>query len=213
MNRMKRSREEKGQQRALQVAKTAARLFNRKGYLETSMEDIASGAGMSKGGVYHYFSSKEEILYFVLSNYMDIILEGLEKELQETRGDAAKIKIIISRHIRLYTQNLWQAKTLLHDANCLSRRRFAKIAKKERQYYRMVSQVLRDLFGNRMSDEKLTVTTFLLFGMCNWIYSWYQPKGAVAPEELSGMIYDIFMQGAQNLTEKGPRQLGDSLAS
>ena len=47
------------------IAKVAAKLFNEEGYLETSMEDISAAAKLSKGGIYHYFSSKNEILYFI----------------------------------------------------------------------------------------------------------------------------------------------------
>ena len=63
---------------AVRIGKTAAKLFNKRGYLETNMNDIAAKAKMSKGSVYHYFPSKDEILYFILSNYMDLILTDLE---------------------------------------------------------------------------------------------------------------------------------------
>ena len=187
--------DDKGWKRALAIGKTAAKLFNSKGYLETSMDDIARSAKMSKGGVYHYFSSKDQILYFILSGYMDLILGNLEDELGELKDSAEKIQFIITLHIVLYTKNSAEAKTLLHDANCLPKKYFRNIASKEREYYEIVANALEGLVGGHVQKSQLTTLTFLLFGMCNWIYSWYDPKGPVTPQELSHMIYNIFIGG------------------
>jgi AcrR family transcriptional regulator len=191
----------KGNEKLVKIAKVAAKLFNRKGYLETNMNHISEAAKISKGGIYHYFSSKDEILYFILSNYMDVILEGLEKELKEIEDSASRIRFIISRHIRLYTQNLSEAKTLLHDASCLPKRHFKVIAEKERKYFQIVSEALQEIFQNPIPKDKLTTITFLLFGMCNWIYSWYDPKGSVPPHELSTLIYEIFIGSVGRLDD------------
>jgi len=182
---------------SLRIGKAAARLFNKKGYLETNMDNIAAAAKMSKGGIYHYFSSKDEILYFVLSNYMDLILDELEAQLDKIEGDLSKIQFIISRHIDLYTHNIAEAKTLLHEARCLPGKYYNSIAAKEREYYRIVADVISQFLGDQGKDNKAQVTslTFLLFGMCNWIYSWYDPKGAISPEDLSKMIWTVFLKG------------------
>jgi AcrR family transcriptional regulator len=186
---------EKGLKIAVHIGKAAARLFNKKGYLETSMNDIAAKAKMSKGGIYHYFSSKDEILYFILSNYMDLILIDLEQELSKIETHSSKIKFVISRHIDLYTKNLPEAKTLLKEANCLPLNKFEIIAEKQRKYFQIVSSLVWESVEKPVQKERITALTFLLFGMCNWIYSWYHPKGSITPDELSDMIYDIFIKG------------------
>ena len=61
-------------QRTRAVTETAARLFSTRGYIETSMEEIAQAAQMSKGGIYHYFKSKTEILHAIVSEFMDSII-------------------------------------------------------------------------------------------------------------------------------------------
>jgi len=188
---------EKKLKMALKIGKAAANLFNKKGYLETNMDHIAAATKMSKGGVYHYFSSKDEILHFILSNYMDLILNDLESGLEKVEGGSSKIQFIISRHIELYTGNLDEAKTLLHEAHCLPKRYYETIAEKERKYYRIVADVLGEVLGGRpgIGKAQITTLTFLLFGMCNWIYSWYDPKGSISPQELSEMIWTVFLKG------------------
>jgi AcrR family transcriptional regulator len=186
--------------KSLRIAKVAARLFNSKGFLKTSMKDIAAASKISKGGIYHYFSSKDDILYFVLSNYMDKVMENLEEELEMIEDSSSRIRFIISRHTNLYVQNLSESKTLLHEVNCLSKRTFQIIAEKETTYFEIVSKVVSELFEERLTQDRLKIITFLLFGMCNWTYSWYDPKGNVKSEELSDLIYAIFMKGLSGLT-------------
>jgi AcrR family transcriptional regulator len=74
------------------IGKMAAALFNQKGYLETSMDDISVTAQLSKGGIYHYFSSKHEILYFISTSYMDLLLKDLEQELEKIDDHFSKIR-------------------------------------------------------------------------------------------------------------------------
>jgi AcrR family transcriptional regulator len=178
----------------VKIGRAAAKLFNEKGYLTTNMDQIASSAKMSKGGIFHYFSSKDEILYFILNNHMDLILGGLADELLKITGSIEKIKFLIWRHIEIYTKNIPESRTLLQQGHLL-RTEYKTIAEKERRYYQIVASVLSDVWGGPIRKEKLTAITFTLFGMCNWIYSWYNPKGAITPQELSEIIYRIFTEG------------------
>src|SRR4030043_1152616 len=76
------------------IAKAAVKLFDEKGYLETSVDDISASTKLSKGGIYHYFSSKNEILYFISTNFMGLLLENLEEELKKIKDHSAKIQFI-----------------------------------------------------------------------------------------------------------------------
>jgi AcrR family transcriptional regulator len=77
------------------IAKAAAKLFNEKGYLETSMDDISTAAKLSKGGIYHYFSSKNEILYFISTHFMGLLLKDLEQALDKVK-DNFEIRVVIA---------------------------------------------------------------------------------------------------------------------
>lgn len=177
------------------IARAAAKLFNEKGYLETSMDDISTAAQLSKGGIYHYFSSKNEILYFISTHFMGLLLKGLDQELEKIKDNFSKIQFIISRHIGFYTKYISEAKTTIHEGHLLPPEYFKIIAEQERQYHQIVSHVLSDFFEGHLSQEQLKVLTFILFGTCNGIYFWYDPKGSMAPEELSEIISDIFCKG------------------
>jgi TetR/AcrR family transcriptional regulator, cholesterol catabolism regulator len=192
------------------VGRAAAKLFDEKGYLETSLKDISTEAKLSKGGIYHYFSSKHEILYFVLDNYMDQLLDGLEEELKEIADDASKVRFIMFRHLRLYNTKVPEAKALLIDARNLPSKYFRVIAGKQKQYAHMLTDVLTDLLDGSISKNKLKAISFTVFGMCNAIMYWYDADGPITLEELSRICYDIFMKGLTSYKDGSSAVLNNS---
>ena len=185
------------------IAKAAARLFNEKGFLETSMDNISAAAKLSKRGIYHYFSSKNEMLYFISTNFMGLLLKDLKQELGKIEENVAKIQFVISRHIEFYTKYIAEAKTTIHEGHLLPSGYFKIIGEQQRQYYRIVSDILSDFFGGQISEDELKVLTFILFGTCNGIYFWYDPKGSMTPKELSGTIIEILCRGLIGYKAKG----------
>jgi len=180
------------------IAKASAELFSTKGYLETSMDDIAAAAKTTKGGVYHYFASKTEILYLICSTYIDLDLGGLEQTLSILDSNSDKIKFIISHHIEHYTTHSYAAKTLLHESYNLPPKYLKEVTARERRYYEIVSGVISDFVGPGARKEVVTALSFTLFGMLNWIYKWYNPKGGIRAKELSQLIFEIFTTGTMN---------------
>lgn len=93
------------------------------------------------------------------------------------------------------------ARILLNDANNLPSRDLDQIKAKERSYYAVVAQVVEELLGKTAGKDVVTAVTFSLLGMCNWIYSWYDPDGSIDPEKLSEIINSVFTNGARNVRE------------
>jgi AcrR family transcriptional regulator len=180
------------------IAKVSSQLFAEKGFLETSMDEIAAAAKVTKGGVYHYFGSKTDILYFICSTYVDLDLENLEHSLESIEGVDEKIRFLIHRHISHYATHVFSAKTLLNEAYSLPLRHFREVKAREKRYFSIVSGVLSQSPGARGRKDVVTALTFTLFGMMNWIYSWYDPKGSMKPDELSRLVYDVFTSGVNN---------------
>lgn len=196
---------EKGRKKMEKIGKAAARVFDKIGYLQANLDDIAEAVRMSKGGIYHYFDSKEDILYFVLDRYMDRVLENLESQLSALPPAESKLEFIIKRHITLYADHKEASKTLLHDYNCLSKKYRREIAEKERQYLDLVVDAIFEYIGEKNSIQRQEVTTlaFLLLGMCNWCYQWYDPKGSIDHGTLSRIIWTVLDRGISAYPEGG----------
>lgn len=182
------------------IAKVSADLFSTKGYIETSMEDIAAAAGVTKGGIYHYFPSKVEILYYICSAYVEFDVDNLEQSLSGIDGIEEKLRCIIFRHVDHYANHAAAAKTLLNEAYNLPPRYRKEVKAREAQYVTIVSGILSQFLGARARKEVVTVAAFTLFGMMNWAYSWYDPKGAMKPTDLSQLIFEVFTNGVKNST-------------
>ncbi len=187
------------------IARVGADLFSTKGFVETSMDDIAAAAKLSKGGLYHYFSSKTDLLDHIVQTFMDTVLTDLDEEIEKTGDRTERIKRFIFRHVRLYTQHVSEAKTLINEAHNLPTKTRKKVVVKEREYLRIAAGLVSDCFGGPLASGEATVITFNLLGMCNWIYTWYNPRGSISPERLSQMIFDLFISGISGLREKQDR--------
>jgi len=180
------------------IGRAAARLFDEKGYLETSLKDISAAAKLSKGGIYHYFTSKHDILYFVLDNYMDLLVQGLDQEVREIPDPAMKIRYILFRHLKLYNTKVPEAKALLIASRNLPAQFFKGIASKEKEYAGLLTEALAEYFGGTVPLVRVKAISYTLFGMCNAIMYWYNPEGPIPLEELSQICHDIFMNGVSS---------------
>ena len=177
------------------IGRAAAKLFDRKGYLETSLADISEEARLSKGAIYYYFSSKHEILFFILDSYMDSLIEGLEEELRHLAPGAARVEHITRRHLSLYNNRVPEAKALLADAPSLPAKDFRTIAAKQKRYAAFLADALDEYFGGKMPVVYLKAIAFILFGMCNSVMHWHDPEGPIKLDELTDMCLNIFLRG------------------
>ena len=94
------------------------------------MDDIAAAAKLSKGGIYHYFSSKTEVLYFILDNFMDVVLKELGEELDKHDNELERVRGLIFCHVDQYPKYLAEAKTLFREVQNLPPKYYKKIIAK-----------------------------------------------------------------------------------
>ena len=204
-----RARNEKELLRMHAIGRAAAKLFDRKGYLETSLQDISEEAGVSKGAIYYYFSSKHEILFFILDTYMDSLLGGLEEELRKVPSGVARVEYITRRHLSLYNNRVPEAKALLIDGHNLPARDFRIVAAKQKRYAALLVDALSDHLDGKMPKVHLKAIAYILFGMCNSIMHWHDPEGPIKLEELAEMCLNIFLRGtAHYVGVGGHRKVG-----
>lgn len=177
------------------IAKAAAELFDKNGYLETSLKDISNAAKLSKGGIYHYFTNKHEILFYIFDTYLDSLMLNLKEELKGISDTIEKIKFIMFRHLKHFNRHVPEARALLNHVHNLPQEYFRIIANRQKEYASILTDVLREFLGDGMDITKVKSITYIMFGMCNSIMYWYDPKGPVSLDELSEICFNIFMSG------------------
>lgn len=187
------------------VAKTAALLFDRAGYHETSLKDISSEASLSKGAIYYYFSSKHEILLYILNNYMDLLLNGLEDELAQCPDSLVKLKHMLSRHMSTFSSHAASARILLKYAHNLPAGDLAGIVRKQKQYAQILAKILADNTGDRLDKKQIKAFSYIVFGMYNSIIYWHRPDGPLPLSELTEICGELFLNGWKSFIKKAAK--------
>jgi AcrR family transcriptional regulator len=194
------------------VAKTAAQLFDKAGYHETSLKDISSAASLSKGAIYYYFSSKHEILLYILNGYMDALLDGLVDELARLPDSISKLKYMLSRHMLTFDSHDASARILLKYTNNLPAGDLAGIVRKQKQYARILADILADNAGGALNEKQVKACSYIVFGMYNSIINWHRSDGPMPLSELTDFCYTLFLNGWTSMTAgKGKSLQGKSV--
>ena len=180
------------------ILRTSARIFAAKGYHSTTMRDISRATRVSLAGLYYYCKSKDELLFLIQDNCFGRVLERLEERLQETDEPIARLRLVIENHLSFFAANMAEMKVLSHEADSLAGEMYAHVAGKKQQYTKLVRRILADVQAEHADARQkldLTVATYALFGMMNWIYNWYDPRGKLSVSDLVDNITRLFLTG------------------
>jgi len=179
------------------ILRTAARIFAEKSYHSTSMRDISRATNVSLAGLYHYCKSKEELLFLIQDNCFGRVLERLEQRLEGVADPITKLGIFIENHLSFFAANMSEMKVLSHEAESLGGDLYNHVSTRKDKYAQLARQILREVQETQQSQEPidLTVATYALFGMMNWIYNWYDPHGKLNVSDLASNVMKLFLNG------------------
>jgi TetR/AcrR family transcriptional regulator, cholesterol catabolism regulator len=173
----------------------ATEVFCQKGYEGASMRDLSRATGMSLAGLYYYFESKERLLFLIQKHTFSTILEQLKARLAGVSEPEERIRIFILNHLEYFVSNQQGLKVLSHEDEALKNGMSSEIAGIKREYYRICLGLMEDLRRQRGLDFNARTAVMSLFGMINWIYTWYNPRVDGNAEALAGQMGDIVLNG------------------
>jgi TetR/AcrR family transcriptional regulator, cholesterol catabolism regulator len=192
-----------------QVVALAAELFDRSGYHTTNVAELARAVGISKPTLYHYFSSKDEILFWIHEEFIDLLLErhsarsGLSasESLIEVVSDVLGLMSTHRGHVRVFFEHLRE----------LSPKDQATIQKKRDAYQDAVEEIVRrGIDGGEFRPVDARLTTLAIFGMCNWAYHWYRADGPMTPRGVAEHFYDLVVNGLTAVHDRTTLSTGAS---
>jgi TetR/AcrR family transcriptional regulator, cholesterol catabolism regulator len=182
-----------------EILRTAARLFQQQGYDATSMNDVAAALKLSKGGLYHHFQGKDEILFHLMNHAMDITEERVINAVRGIADPEERLRSLIRRHIEVVLSVRDREITvMLHENHPLPPPLRRRINARKKDYVHFVENLIADVQKTRQSTRGVNprAATFALLGMINWIYQWYKPEGELREEDLARQYTEIFFAGA-----------------
>ena len=193
------------------ILRTSARIFAEKSYHSTSMRDISRATGVSLAGLYHYCKSKEELLFLIQDHCFGRVLERFEQRIKGVDDPFEKLRIFIDNHLSFFAANMAEMKVLSHEAESLAGDMHKHVSGKKEKYAKLARKILREI-QERRSEVRLsgrataastnvqtridlTVATYSLFGMMNWIYNWYDSSGKLSVNQLVDNMTRLFVNG------------------
>jgi AcrR family transcriptional regulator len=180
------------EQRQEAIIGKAAELFARQSFRGASVSDLAHACDTSKSLFYHYFPSKEDVLYAVMSSHVDQLLE----DVRDAREGADAPRIIIGRLIHAFMQHYVGAanrqKVLLNELSNLPPDKRKIIVDKQRRIVAAVQDLLTQIMPVPGKDEaRERVQAMLVFGMINWTHTWFDTNGPVTASAVADMVLAI----------------------
>jgi AcrR family transcriptional regulator len=182
-------------QRREAIVDRAASLFASSGFRGTSVSDLAKACETSKSLLYHYYPSKEDVLYAVMSSHIDQLLEDVEEVMARDGSPAELLHALIHSFMAHYVGAADRQKVLLNELDSLPADRRAEIVGKQRTVIDAVQGLLVGIDARLSDPAQARVQTMLLFGMINWTHTWFDPAGPVSAAVVADLALDHFLPG------------------
>lgn len=174
----------------------AARLFADQGYAGTTIIDLAEACGSSRGALYHYFESKEDILFHILDGHVAALLEKVEEAADRGGDPEEQCRAVVAAMVLTNAVSRYEQIVLLNHLKQLNAEQQKSVIAKERRLTGIVSDLLIRLDDQRkVTSRTKKPYAMMLFGIINYTFTWYHPDGPVPPHEFAEMASDLFMRG------------------
>lgn len=184
-----------------EILRTAARLFQQRGYDATSMNDVAAALKLSKGGLYHHFQSKDEILFEIMDHAMQITEERVVNPVRAITDAEERLRALIRLHIEVVLSPRDREITvMLHENHPLPPSLRRRINSRKKDYVHFLENLMAEVQKSRRPGAargkvEPRAAAFALLGMINWIYQWYKPEGGLQAQNLIPQFTDLIFGG------------------
>lgn len=193
---MARTKSSQHELRREEILDVAAQCFADRSYPAASMNDIAAACGASKARLYHYYDSKEAILFDLLDRYTQRLLAliGEAEATAQRRGldDRGALHQLVRSFLEEYESSATRHVALLHDTKFLGAEQREAILNRQRDVVSAVTRFLHRAYPARLTRANQTAVVMMLFGMINWTFTWLRPGGPLSyagfAEEVIAML-------------------------
>lgn len=177
------------------VVAAAAKVFRARGFAAASLDEIAGQLGMSKGSLYNYVSSKEELLEAVVGPPADELLSTLRRLATTDLPPSEKVRRVARTHVAVLERTYDFAAVYLHEV--AGRGLGEQWAAKDHEYVSLIEGVLRSGVdqGVFARDINVRISAMALIGALNWLTRWWHAEGPISGSTIADEISDMFLAG------------------
>lgn len=188
----------KSERRREAILAHATELFDRKGYLNTSLDDVAQAVGLTREALYYYYRNRSEILLAIIEPQAAGLINGLKAIVDGAAPPAEKLRLAVRNHLERFDLHCLEMTITLRDGVMGTgdpvRGAMARIWKQyERMWIALVAQGQASGAFSKSGDPKMVA--FGILGMCNWLARWYDPKKKTSIDEIIRTFSDLVSHG------------------
>jgi AcrR family transcriptional regulator len=193
---MARTQAEDYAERRGEIVAKAARLFAEKGFHGTSISQVAEACGTSKSLLYHYYASKEDILFDAMHDHVKALLDAAEDIAKAKLSPEEKLRQLTHRFMALYLTATANQRVLVNELRHLPNARRKVVVGIQRRLLDIVEEILTALRPDLARQPTLKrPATMLYFGMINWMHTWLDPAGPAKPNRIADLTVATFIEG------------------
>jgi len=193
---MTRERAEDYEDKKQVIVDKAATLIAKKGFDVATMMDVAKACGTSKSHLYHYFPSKEDLLYAILHEHISRQAQDLAHIVAQPLPAEQRFEQFVESFVQGAARSRNEHLMLMNDIKYLPKAQLDHIRFMEVEMTELMESLLREINPGLMAQERMQKPyALLLFGMMIWTFSWYRRSGPITPAELARRIADLFVNG------------------
>ena len=177
------------------ILRSAARLFRERGFADTGMRDIAAAADLSAANLYHYFDSKNDLLFYCQDRALDRMLAAVALARQGSRSAAERLHVVLSAHLQTLLDEIEGATAHLQIDSLPPSLRDVIVKKRDR-YERALRRIIADgIRRGELVDMDPAVVARAMLGAMNWTVTWFRPDGPDTPIAVGEMISRFLVRG------------------
>lgn len=181
------------------ILRNAAELFAGKGFGSATMIDIARACGTSKSRLYHYFSSKEEVLFAIAMEHVSAVFEELSEITGLPLPAVERFSRFVAAFMRQGAASRNEHLVLVNDVHFLPEDKRRHVSELQGQLVELLIALLKEINPELMGAARVrTPYAMLLFGMMIWTFTWYEKSGSISTDELALRISRLFLHGFQH---------------
>ncbi|KGF67425.1 TetR family transcriptional regulator [Hoeflea sp. BAL378] len=179
------------------ILHTAASFFAEHGYDRASMGKLAQACGVSKALIYHYYPSKDALLFDILDTHLTALVEVVERAAAEPGTPQTRLRALIRAILIAYRDSDAEHKVQLEALSSLPEDNQRHLRALQRRLVTSMSEAVRAIEPERFSSRPDLVgpVTMSVFGMLNWFYLWHKPGGPVDRDAYADIVADLVIGG------------------
>ena len=182
--------------RRVQILQESATLFDEFGYSATSMNDIADAVGVRKPTLYHYFDTKDEILFWLHEEFINTLIARQEQRMADEVPADRMVFEIMADILALMETHKGHVRTFFENHRELPERHRKSSIEKRNRYGRMLEDAIaQGTKDGSFRDVEPDLTALAVMGMVNWAYQWYLVGGSRTPRDIAAVFADLVLNG------------------